>query len=242
MPRSGSPSVAGGGSATIDTGRRRWVRACRLAGGRWPRDVSAAAGTTGELPRAGVRVPPAASRPPVTMVMSPSSVTRPMTAAGRSQRRQTAEHVAAASPAVTMASIRSCDSEIMTSNGSMPSSRRGIASRSTRMPVPARSAVSEMAHVMPAAPRSWRPSTRPRSMSSRLASMSSFSANGSPTWTRRTLGGLRPRRRWRWPGSDAPPMPSRPVLEPNRTREVARTGRRGERQEALLQEHPRPSR
>ena len=51
-----------------------------------------------------------------------------------------------------MASIRSCDSLIITSKGAMPGSRRGIASRSIRMPVPARSAVSEVAHVMPAAP------------------------------------------------------------------------------------------
>ena len=56
--------------------------------------------------------------------------------------------------------------EIITSNGAMPGSRRGIASRSTRIPVPARSAVSEVAQLIPPAPRSWRPSTRPRSISS----------------------------------------------------------------------------
>ena len=75
----------------------------------------------------------------------------------------------------------------MTSNGSRPGSRRGIASRSTRIPVPPRSAVSQVAQVIPAAPRSWMLTTSPFAISSRVASISSFSANGSPTWTRRPL-------------------------------------------------------
>ena len=103
------------------------------------------------------------------------------------------------------------------------------------MPVPARSAVSEVAQVIPPAPRSWRPSTRPRSISSSDASISSFSANGSPTWT---LG--------RFEGSsspnvalartDAPPIPSRPVVEPNRTTRLPGPGRRGQRQPPLLEQ------
>jgi len=63
-----------------------------------------------------------------------------------------------------VASIRS-----WTRRSSLPrlpcrSPERGIASRSIRMPVPALSADSELAHVIPAAPRSWMPSTRRRSI------------------------------------------------------------------------------
>ena len=65
--------------------------------------------------------------------MSGASVTRPMTATGRSQRSQTAR-TASQRPGSTIATIRSWDSLIITSNGSMPGSRRGIASRSTSMP------------------------------------------------------------------------------------------------------------
>ncbi len=111
--------------------------------------------------------------------MSDSSVTRPMIATGKSQRAQTAR-TASQRCGSTMATIRSWDSLIMTSNGSRPGSRRGIASRSTRIPVPPRSAVSQVAQVMPAAPRSWMLTTSPFAISSRVASISSFSANGSP--------------------------------------------------------------
>ena len=147
--------------------------------------------------------------------MSGSSVTRPITATGRSQRRQTAS-TAGHWAGSTIATMRSCDSEIITSNGSRPGSRRGIASRSTSIPVPPRSAVSQVAQVMPAAPRSWTPTTRPFEISSSVASISSFSANGSPTWTDGRLDGS-------WSpkvadaSTDAPPMPSRPVAEPYRT-------------------------
>ncbi len=53
-------------------------------------------------------------------------------------------------------------------------------------------------------------------MSSRLASISSFSANGSPTWTDGRLEGSS------WvkvaeASTDAPPIPSRPVVEPYST-------------------------
>ena len=98
-----------------------------------------------ELARAGDR-PASASRAPVPpgpvrMTMSGSSVTRPITATGRSQRRHTAS-TAGHRAGSTIATMRSCDSEIITSNGSSPGSRRGIASRSTSIPVPPRSAVS----------------------------------------------------------------------------------------------------
>ena len=66
-------------------------------------------------------------------------------------------------------------------------------------------------------------------MSSRLASISSFSANGSPTWT---LG--------RFEGSssvnvadartDAPPIPSRPVVEPKSTARLPGSRRRAQSQ------------
>ncbi len=147
--------------------------------------------------------------------MSGSSVTRPMIATGRSQRSQTAL-TASQRCGSTIATIRSWDSEIMTSNGSRPGSRRGIASRSTRIPVPPRSAVSHVAQVMPAAPRSWMLTTSPFAISSRVASISSFSANGSPTWTDGRLeGSCSPN--VAEARTDAPPMPSRPVALPYRT-------------------------
>ena len=50
-------------------------------------------------------------------------------------------------------------------------------------------ASSLVAHEMPAAPRSWMPSTRSPANSSRQHSMSTFSANGSPTCTAGRLVG-----------------------------------------------------
>ena len=147
--------------------------------------------------------------------MSCSPVTRPMTATGRSQRSQTARTPSQRAGS-TIATIRSWDSEIMTSNGSRPGSRRGIASRSTSIPVPPRSAVSHVAQVMPAAPRSWMLTARPFAMISSVASIRSFSANGSPTWTDgRLLGSCSPK--VALARTDAPPIPSRPVAEPYRT-------------------------
>ena len=77
-------------------------------------------------------------------------------------------------------------------------------------------AVSVRAHVSPAPPRSWMPSTSWPSYISRQASMSSFSVNGSPTCTDGRRAG---------PSSskvadastDTPPMPSRPVFAPSST-------------------------
>ena len=60
------------------------------------------------------------------------------------------------------------------------------------------------------------PATRPAAYSSRQHSISTFSANGSPTCTLGRLLWLARRRRSRWPAPTTPPMPSRPVLAPNR--------------------------
>ena len=51
------------------------------------------------------------------------------------------------------------------------------------MPFPALAAISVVEQVRPAAPMSWMPTISPWSMTSRQASSSSFSLNGSPTWT-----------------------------------------------------------
>ena len=115
-----------------------------------------------------------------------------------------------------MASIRSCDSEVRISKGSSPGSRSGTASRSNAAPIPARAADSLTAHEMPAAPRSCKASSRPSWISSSEASISSFSANGSPICTEG---------REAWYASPsvaeastlAPPMPSRPVAAPYST-------------------------
>ncbi len=189
IPGAGASRLRGGGAAI-----RSWTIASL---------VRAVAGTR------------ASSRSPSRMTMSPSSVTFPITATGRPQRSQTAR-TASQRSGRTIASIRSWDSEIITSNGSMPGSRRGIEPSSIRIPVPARSAVSDVAQVIPAAPRSCSPSTRPRSISSREASMSSFSANGSPTWTLGRLD-VSASPNVALARTLAPPIPSRPVVEPKST-------------------------
>ena len=72
-------------------------------------------------------------------------------------------------------------------------------------------------------------------MSSRLASMSSFSANGSPTWTRRPLGRVVVGER----GAGQDRRAADPVAAGRRAEqddEVARAGRRGQRQQPLLEQ------
>ncbi len=142
----------------------------RRVGGRDARSNSIASDARARAGmRASSRAPgtgrPSASRAPVPFgpartTMSGCSVTRPMTATGRSHRSQIAR-TASQRAGSTIATIRSWDSEIITSNGSRPGSRRGIASRSTSIPVPPRSAVSHVAQVIPAAPRSWTETTTP---------------------------------------------------------------------------------
>jgi len=71
---------------------------------------------------------------PGEATMSGSAVTRPMIATGSSQRSHTAR-TAPSGPARRSRPLRSWDSLIITSNGSSQGSRRGIASRSTSIPV-----------------------------------------------------------------------------------------------------------
>ena len=137
--------------------------------GAWRRRTGAAATrswTIASLVRAAAGIRASSAPSSATIAMSPSAVTRPMTATGRPQRSQTARTASQRSGS-TIASIRSWDSLIRTSNGSIPGSRRGIAASSIRIPVPARSAVSDVAQVIPPAPRSWRPDDEPRRGSAR---------------------------------------------------------------------------
>ena len=143
------------------------------------------------------------------------AVTVPTTAARTSHRSQMASTASRPSGS-TMASIRSWDSLVMTSNASMPASRRGTADTSTSMPTPPREAVSEVAHVRPAPPRSWMPTTRPASSNSRHASMSRFSSKGSPTCTLGRLS-VSASSNPAEASTLTPPMPSRPVEDPSST-------------------------
>ena len=94
----------------------------------------------------------------------------------------------------------------------MPVSRWGTRESSTSIPVALRAGISEVQHASPAAPMSWMPTTAPVRITSRHASSSSFSVNGSPTCT---VG-----RRSSACSSNvaeamvAPWIPSRPVLLP----------------------------
>ena len=84
-------------------------------------------------------------------------------------------------------SIRSCDSDSRISYGVIPGSRVGTSDRSISTPTPPFAAISADDEVRPAAPMSWIATMWPDAISSRLASSSSFSVNGSPTctWGRR---------------------------------------------------------
>ena len=153
------------------------------------------------------------------MPAASGSVTTPIAVAATSQRSQTS-CTAASDSGVTIASIRSWLSLVITSTGLMFGSRRGTRETSTSMPRRACAAVSLVAHDRPAPPRSWMPTTRPASRSSRQASISRFSSYGSEIWM---LG-----RFVDWPAASAsakpaeastltPPIPSRPVAEPSST-------------------------
>ena len=108
--------------------------------------------------------------------------------------------------------MRSCDSDSISSYGVIPVSRIGTFERSSSIPTPPREHISNVEDVNPAAPMSWMATTASPWRTSRTASRTSFSANGSPTWT---VG-----RRWDFASSktsdaiDAPWIPSRPVFEP----------------------------
>ena len=107
--------------------------------------------------------------------ISVGSTTWPTTLARISHLSHTA-FTAAKFSGVTMASMRSWLSEVMISKGAMPSSRWGTASTFTSMPTPPLAAVSQVAQISPAPPKSWMPTTSSRSSSSRQASMSRFSS------------------------------------------------------------------
>ena len=79
--------------------------------------------------------------------------------------------------------MRSWDSETMISKGSMSASRSGTLATSMSSPTSPFDAISDAEEVSPAAPRSCSEASRSRSSSSRLHSISFFSANGSPICT-----------------------------------------------------------
>ena len=83
------------------------------------------------------------------------------------------------------------------------------------MPAPSR-AISDRDEARPAAPRSWRDSTRPLSTSSRLVSISFLPVKGSPIWTDGRFSCDSSPSSW-LASTLAPPIPSRPVVEPKRT-------------------------
>ena len=124
------------------------------------------------------------SRSPSMMWTRWSSVTWPMIVQGTSQRSKRPA-TSSSWPLRTMISMRSWDSESMTSYGVIPSSRRGTFATSMTMPVPPRVADSTREAVRPAAPRSWMPVIQSAWLwaRSRQASRSIFSRKGLPTWT-----------------------------------------------------------
>ena len=74
-------------------------------------------------------------------------------------------------------------------------------------------ASSEVAQDSPAPPRSWMPATSPAANSSSVHSISSFSMNGSPTWTLGRLLG-RSASKVSLASTLTPPIPSPPVAAP----------------------------
>ncbi len=155
---------------------------------------------------------------PSRMRRRPVDVTLPTTAAATSQRRHTSSTRSTLS-GVTIASIRSWLSLVITSHASIPASRRNTDVTSTSIPTPPREAVSLVAHVSPAPPRSWIPTTRDSSSRARQASIRRFSSYGSPTWTfgrllaSNSASSVNPAEA----RTLTPPIPSRPVALPKRT-------------------------
>src|ERR1700760_1696268 len=139
----------------------------------------------------------------------PVPVTAPMTVAWTPHLAQTPRNRSTLA-GVTTAIIRSWDSLIRISGGPRVASRRGTWSSRTRMPPVPAAASSVVAQATPAAPRSWMPVMRSSRYSSRQHSMSSFSRNGSPTWTLGRLAAA-PSPNVALASTDAPPMPSGPV-------------------------------
>ncbi len=94
----------------------------------------------------------------------------------------------------------------------MPVSRVGTWSRSSSMPRPPLPAISTDDEVRPAAPMSWIATIASVAISSRQASSSSFSVNGSPTCTVGRFASVSSVNSV--DAMVAPWMPSRPVLAP----------------------------
>ncbi len=140
------------------------------------------------------------------------SVTWPMAVERTSQRSHTSCS-SASLPGSTTHSIRSCDSEIMISNGSMSSSRSGTLDTSMSRPTSPFDAISDEDDDRPAAPRSCSEASVPRSSSSRQHSITRFSSNGSPICTDGRLDASSSSSSAD-ASTDAPPMPSRPVRAP----------------------------
>ena len=146
----------------------------------------------------------------------PLSVTAPMAVPPTSHFSQTAS-ASSSLPGSTTQSMRSWDSLTITSKGSMPGSRSGTLATSMSMPTPPLAAISAAEEVSPAAPRSCSEVRSSRSSSSRQHSSSFFSVNGSPICTEGRLASS-PSPSSALARTDAPPIPSRPVSAPSRTR------------------------
>src|SRR5437867_3785908 len=104
--------------------------------------------------------------------------------------------------------MRSWDSDNKISSGRMPSSRTGTRSSSRRIPIPPRAAISLVAQVSPAAPRSCTAITPPARSASSVASIRSLPANGSPICTEARSSRSDPVSSSS-EANAAPPMPSR---------------------------------
>ena len=144
------------------------------------------------------------------------SVTSPIVVARTSQRAHSASTSSSRCGSTTH-SIRSWDSEIMISNGSMSASRSGTRDTSMSRPTSPFDAISDELDDSPAAPRSCSEASSSRSSSSRQHSTSFDSSNGSPICT---VGRFEASSSdsSALASTDAPPMPSRPVRAPSRTR------------------------
>ena len=79
--------------------------------------------------------------------------------------------------------------------------------------MPKSAAISESADAIPAAPQSWSDSTRPDWTSSTEASISFFPVKGSPICTDGRFSAEPSSSSW-LASTDAPPIPSRPVVAP----------------------------
>jgi hypothetical protein len=155
------------------------------------------------------------SSPCQLMMRRPESVTSPRTEVSTSHFSTTRRKPSSFS-GVTIAIMRSWLSDMRISSAVMLGSRSSTFSSSMNIPPSPLLASSDVAQEIPAAPRSWMPSTSFCWNSSRQHSMSTFSANGSPTCTAGRLVGP-PSSKVSDARMDAPPMPSAPVRAPNST-------------------------